>query len=89
MSPASSSTTAPVADAGIITHAARGRSSLATKSARDSVPVAPSPASSATESAPLSYTTQSWPSRMSRRTSPAPIRPRPTIPSCAIAFSLS
>jgi len=47
---ASSATVLPANAAGTITHAARGFVSLATKSSRDSEPVAPSDSSSATES---------------------------------------
>src|SRR5664279_1563651 len=68
--------------AGIITHATRGLSSLATKSASSVVPRAPSFLSSATESALVSNATPVWPSRMTRRKIFAPIRPRPIIPSC-------
>ena len=90
MSPASrrspsSSTVLPVMPAGIITQAARGLSSLATNSSIVAAPVAPSAPSSATESGLTSHTTQVWPSRMSRRTMLAPIRPRPIIPSCMAA----
>src|SRR5579875_1755631 len=65
-----------------MTHRARGRSSLATKSRRSVVPLAPSDSRVLTASALMSYTTQWCPSRMSRRTRFAPIRPSPIIPSC-------
>src|SRR5690348_9527661 len=68
--------------AGIITHATRGFSSLATKSFRSVVPIAPSCSSVATVSLLVSNATAVCPSRMMRRTMFAPIRPRPTIPSC-------
>ena len=71
-----------ISPAGTITQAARGCSSLATKSSSESAPAAPSEASEATASGLTSKTTHSCPSRISRRTRFAPIRPRPTIPSC-------
>src|SRR5262245_52118898 len=79
---ASSPTTGSVIPAGIITHATRGRSSFATKSSSEAVPIAPSRSSSATASGLTSKTTHSWSSRIRRRTMFAPIRPRPMIPSC-------
>src|SRR6478609_3883992 len=82
MSSASWSTTWPVMPAGIITHATRGFSSLATKSFRSVVPMAPSCSNAATVSLLVSKATAVCPSRMMRRTMFAPIRPRPTIPSC-------
>src|SRR4051812_38468771 len=80
--PASWSTTLPVMPAGIITQIARGRSSLATKSSSVVAPTAPSDANFSTDSALVSKATAVCPSRMIRRTMFAPIRPRPTIPSC-------
>ena len=81
-SPASSSSTGPVTAAGSISQTARGFSSLATKSASDDAPAAPSSASCFTCAAVWSYTTHWCPSRISRRTRLAPIRPSPTMPSC-------
>jgi hypothetical protein len=71
-----------VAAAGTMTHAARGLLSFAAKSASDDAPIAPSASSSRTGSGVLLKATHSWPSRISRRTSPAPMRPSPIIPSC-------
>ncbi len=71
-----------ISPAGTITHAARGLSSLETKSSSDSAPVAPSPARSSIAFGLTSKTTHSCPARISRRTMLAPIRPSPTIPSC-------
>ncbi len=71
-----------ISPAGTMTQTARGLSSLATKSSSESPPVAPSPARVATASGLTSKTTHSWPSRIRRRTKFAPIRPRPTMPSC-------
>src|SRR5215216_4674443 len=82
ISPASSSTTLPATPAGTITQAARGASSLATRSAGESAATAPSPASWSTAARLWSWTTHWWPARCSRRTRLAPIRPRPIMPSC-------
>src|SRR5437764_3140614 len=72
----------PVKAAGTMTHAALGTVSLPTKSSSEVVPIAPSPASSFTAAWLTSYTTHSWPSRMSLRTRLAPMRPSPIIPNC-------
>src|SRR5918997_3264535 len=82
ISPASSSTTCPATPAGTITQAARGASSLATRSWREEAPTAPSPASCSAAAWLRSWTTHWWPARCSRRTRLAPIRPRPIMPSC-------
>src|SRR3954447_16569480 len=79
---ASSSTTRPVIAAGTITQTARGGSSFATSCSSEAAPMAPSPLRSCTASGFWSYTTHSWPSRVSRRTRFAPMRPSPIIPSC-------
>ena len=71
--------------AGTITHAARGLSNMATNSSMEEAPFAPSRASALTASGLTSNTTHSCPSRISRRTRFAPIRPSPTIPSCIAA----
>src|SRR5262249_44365723 len=86
-SAASSVTVPPVTDAGTMTHAARGFVSLEAKSESDDAPVAPMSASSLIFGSLWSNTTHSWPSCMSRRTSPLPIRPSPIIPSCIPASS--
>src|SRR4051794_39980229 len=68
--------------AGTMMQMHRGFSSLATKSSIASAPVAPSPSSAAIASALTSWTTQSWPPRISRRTMLAPMRPSPIMPTC-------
>src|SRR6266508_552168 len=82
---ASCMTVWPVTDAGTMIHAARGLVSFDAKSASDDEPVAPTSASSFTFGSLWSYTTQSWPSFMRRRTRPLPMRPSPIIPSCIAA----
>src|SRR3954468_9392383 len=67
---------------GSMTQTARGASSAATREARPSAAVAPSPASARPGAGSRSCTTQSCPARSSRRTMFPPIRPRPTTPSC-------
>ena len=68
--------------AGTISQTARGFSSFLTRSASEADPTACSAASSLTAFGDMSKTTHSWPPLRSRRTMLAPIRPRPTIPSC-------
>src|SRR5919202_3393965 len=68
--------------AGTMMQMHRGLSSFATKSSIVSAPVAPSPSSVAIASALTSWTTQSWPPRISRRTMLAPMRPSPIMPTC-------
>src|SRR6476659_2516364 len=85
-SPSAATVRSVISPAGSMTHAVRGLDSLATKSSSESAPVAPSPASVATASGLTSKTTHSWPSRMSRRTRFAPIRPSPTMPSCIVVL---
>ena len=79
---ASSATVWSTTPAGTISHTARGAFICFTRSPSDDDPCAPSPASFCTVSALWSYTTHSCPPRINRRTMFAPIRPRPTIPSC-------
>src|SRR6266704_3272551 len=85
---ATCSTTCPVTEAGIITHAALGTVSFAANSSRVSAPVAPSASRALIDSGELSNTTHSCPARIRRRTMLAPIRPRPIIPSCATSATL-
>ena len=68
--------------AGTITQTARGFSSAATRSAieKDALAPSPSPSISFDFSGVRLKTTISWPSRTSRRTMLAPIRPRPMNP---------
>src|SRR3954470_6885482 len=68
--------------AGTMMQIERGASSFATKSSMDGAPVAPSPSSAEIASALTSWTTQSWPPRISRRTMLAPMRPSPIMPTC-------
>src|SRR6266481_5245563 len=68
--------------AGTISQTARGFCSFFTRSASESDPMAFSAASSLTVVFDMSKTTHSCPPLRSRRTMLAPIRPRPTIPSC-------
>src|SRR3954447_1395932 len=68
--------------AGTMMQMQRGFSSLATKSSIVCAPLAPSPSSVAIASALTSWTTQSWPPRISRRTMLAPMRPSPIMPTC-------
>ena len=56
---ASCSTTCPVTEAGIITHAALGTVSFAANSSRVRAPVAPSASSALTDSGEVSNTTHS------------------------------
>ena len=79
-----SASTAPsvASPEGSMTQTARGASSAATREARPSAAVAPSPASARPGAGSRSCTTQSCPARSSRRTMFPPIRPRPTTPSC-------
>ena len=86
-SPANCSTVCPVSPAGIITQATRGLVSFPTNSSSVGAPTAPSASSFLIESGNTSYTTQSWPSRIRRRTMLAPIRPSPIIPSCIVRLS--
>ena len=60
----------------------RGLYSLPTNSSSEFAPSAPSPARPLTTAGFLSYATQWWPSRISRLTRFAPIRPSPIMPSC-------
>src|SRR5215467_12042771 len=78
----SSSTVLSTNAAGTINHAVRGGLSLAAKSFRDIAFTAPSFTTASRASGFLSKTTHWCPPRMRRRTIFAPIRPRPTIPSC-------
>ena len=71
--------------AGTINQTARGLSSVLTSSASEALPIAFSLTRSSTAFADMSKTTHSWPCLMSLRTILAPIRPRPTIPSCMCA----
>ena len=68
--------------AGIITQAMRGVASFWTNSSSELAPSAPSATNCATVSGLVSKATVVCPSRMTRRTMLAPIRPRPIIPSC-------
>src|SRR3954467_6088384 len=68
--------------AGTMMQIDRGLSSLETKSSIVCAPLAPSPSSVAIASALTSWTTQSWPPRISRRTMLAPMRPSPIMPTC-------
>src|ERR1700722_1879138 len=78
----SSLSVSPVIAAGNISHTARGASSLLTRSSNEEAPTTRSPSSFSTAATLTSSTTQLWPSRTSRCVRFAPIRPRPTIPSC-------
>src|SRR6266446_2700047 len=68
--------------AGTISQTARGFSSFLTRSTSEAAPTAFSLANSVTAVGDMSKTTHSWPPFSNRRTMLAPIRPRPTIPSC-------
>src|SRR3954453_4786764 len=80
------SSVASTTAAGTMMQMHRGFSSFATKSSIASAPVAPSPSSAAIASALTSWTTQSWPPRISRRTKLGPRRPRPIPPTCFCAL---
>jgi len=66
--------------AGTISHKALGFCNLLTRSASELAPTAFSETSSFTAFSERSYTTQSWPPLISRRTMFPPIRPNPIIP---------
>src|SRR5215469_6236305 len=80
--PARSRSVASTTAAGTINHTARGLCSLFTRSSSEAAGVAPSWATSFTDSALRSKTTHWWPAFCSRRAMLAPIRPSPIIPSC-------
>src|SRR5580658_132378 len=65
-----------------MTQRALGFASLATRSASEEAPVAPSLTSACTASVERSKTTEVWPFFIRRRTMFAPILPSPIIPSC-------
>src|ERR1041385_8151696 len=66
---------------GTMSQTARGRRRAATKSASESTPAAPNPATRWTASRLRSYATTLWPPRPSRSVMLAPILPRPIMPS--------
>src|SRR6185437_8871416 len=70
------------AAAGTMSQTARGFLSFLARSASEELPTAFSLARSWTAFWDMSKTTHSWPPARSLRTILAPIRPRPTIPSC-------
>src|SRR5260221_7045815 len=80
--PASSFSVASTTAAGTISHTARGDFSFFTRSSSEVAAVAPSRATSFTDSALRAKATHWCPARCSRRTMLAPILPSPIIPSC-------
>src|ERR1700720_1427486 len=75
------------AAAGTISQILLGLSRRFAKSSKEAAPMAPSLARPSTAFGNKSNTTQRCPPLMSRRTMFAPIRPRPTIPSCIVVCS--